>query len=105
VFVETYDQRVRNGEEILCITSDRDRAQQTRVAIGTRCRFLHVCTLGANAKLLPLFSMFLEKTVPIALGFADNNAKDIIVFGMYDGLMYVRSSQKSQTVLISLVTP
>jgi hypothetical protein len=96
MFVETYVQRVQNGEEILCIASDRDRTQLTRVAIGTRCKLLHVCTLGTNADLEPAFSVDLVKTVPVALGFADNNAKDIIVFGMFDGLVYVlqRKSRK-----------
>jgi hypothetical protein len=108
-FVETCARRLQNGMEIICIKSDRDRdrAQQTRVAVGTRCHLIHLFALDANTQLQSIFSVDLVKTVPVALGFADNNAKDIIVFGLFDGQMYVPLSQMSQTepVLISLVSP
>jgi hypothetical protein len=90
-FVETFDQHLMKGQEIVCVTSDRDRAAQIRVAVGTRCRIVHVFILGANAKLQSVFSVDLETTVPIALGFAGNNTNDLIVFGMFDGKMYVPS--------------
>ena len=90
-FVETFDQRLSRGKEILCIKSGRDRAQQTRVAVGTRSRIVHLFILESNGTLEPCYSVDLDKTVPVSLGFADNT--DIIVFGLYDGKMYVPSTQ------------
>jgi hypothetical protein len=108
-FVETCARHLQNGMEIICIKSDCDCdwAQQTHVAVGTRCHLVHLFALDANTQLQSIFSLDLVKTVPVALSFTDNNAKDIIVFRLFDGQMYILLSQMSQTepVLISLVSP
>lgn len=83
LFTETHTRRLLKGGEIVCMASDL--AQDTRIAVGTRCRIVHVFKLDTNMEFQSVFSVSLELTVPITLGFADNNAKDVIVFGLFNG--------------------
>lgn len=60
-----------------------------RVAVGTRDKVVQVLKIDAKGELQSVFCIRLEGTVPIAVAFADNTAKDVYVFGLYNGQVYV----------------
>ena len=55
------------------------------IAIGMEDRAVLLYRLESNTKLLPIFSVELDCSVPTALAFAENN-EDIIAFGMKMGM-------------------
>lgn len=57
----------------------------SRVAIGMRDRIVQVYRLDSAGLLHPIFSVQLDKSVPVALSFCDNAARDVMVFGLFDG--------------------
>jgi hypothetical protein len=59
-----------------------------RVATGTRDSVVQVWSFDSNEGLRPLFSVQLSTTVPRTLGFVDNTAQDLYVFGLYNGNWY-----------------
>ncbi|KAF8580039.1 hypothetical protein K439DRAFT_1620104 [Ramaria rubella] len=81
-FEEVWSNRIRKGFEITCITCNNTSG---RIAIGTRDSIVQVWNLDSNEGLRPLFSVQLDSTVPKSLGFVDNMAQDLYVFGMYNG--------------------
>ena len=58
-----------------------------RIAVGTRDKAVEVFKLDSKGELIAVFCVRLETTVPIAVAFVDNTARDILVFGLYDGKM------------------
>lgn len=72
----------------MCIAQNMDD-KSVRIATGTRDRNVHVWKWGLNRELQVVFSVQLDATVPKAIGFIDNAAQDLHVFGFFDGIMYV----------------
>jgi hypothetical protein len=60
-----------------------------RLAIGTRDRLVQVWDLDSKGKMQSVFSVQLNVTVPKAVAFAENRARDIYIFGLYDGNVHV----------------
>jgi len=58
-----------------------------RIALGTRDRAISVFKIDSRGELSTVFCIQLETTVPIAVAFVDNSARDVLVFGLYDGRM------------------
>lgn len=58
-----------------------------RIALGTRDRVVQVLKTDSKGELHSVFSIRLDTTVPITVGFVDNTAKDILIFSLYDGKM------------------
>jgi hypothetical protein len=72
------------------MVGDTDTDDAVRLAIGTRDRVVQVWTLDPRGHLHSVFSVQLKVTVPKGVALAENITKDIYVFGLYDGNMYVR---------------
>ena len=90
-FEELRAKRLGTGCEITCIDCDFSVEDTVRLVIGTRDRLVQVWELDPEEKMKSIFSVQLNVTVPKAVAFADNRAKDVYVFGLYDGNMYVCS--------------
>jgi hypothetical protein len=90
-FEELCAKRLGTGCEITCIDCDFSIEDTVRLAIGTRDMLVQVWELDPEEKMRSVFSVRLDVTVPKAVAFADNRAKDVYVFGLYDGNMYVCS--------------
>ncbi|KAF8578669.1 hypothetical protein K439DRAFT_1621132 [Ramaria rubella] len=78
-FKEVWSNQIGKGFEITCNNASG------RIAIGTRDSIVQVWNFDSNEGLHPLFSVQLDSTVPKSLGFVDNTAQDLYVFGMYNG--------------------
>jgi len=76
---------VATGQEIICITPSNGSI--ARVALGTRDKVVGVFKIDGKGELSALFCVQLETTVPITLSFVDNVARDVLVFGLYNGKM------------------
>ena len=61
----------------------------TRLAIATRDQMVQVWRLDLRGQVQSAFSVQLDVTVPKGVAFVENEAKDIHVFGLYDGNLYV----------------
>jgi hypothetical protein len=68
-------------------TGDIPHGNFARVVLGTRDKVVEVFKIDFKGELIAAFSIRLETTVPIAVAFVDNTARDILVFGLYDGKM------------------
>lgn len=79
--------RTGNGKEITCLAQNSSEDRATRFLLGTRDQRVQVWKFDKQ-KLKPLLSVQLDKTVPKAVEFAENT-KDVIVFGLFDGKVYV----------------
>jgi WD40 repeat protein len=88
-FQETWAKRLATGQEITCLTTDTSHGTHTRIAVGTRDKVVQVLKINAKSELQSVFSIQLEVTVPIAIGFADNTAKDVYVLGLFNGQLWV----------------
>jgi hypothetical protein len=89
-FEELHARRLGKGLEITCIACDGiDDRDLVRIAIGTRDRRVQVWTFDTSAQLAPLFSVQLDVTVPKSVCFTENTARDVYIFGLYDGNMFV----------------
>lgn len=55
--------------------------------MGTRDGVVEVFKIDAKGELNVVFCIQLESTVPISVSFIDNTARDVLVFGLYDGKM------------------
>ena len=87
------------GAEITCLCWDStDERDPIRLAIGTRDRVVQVWTFDTRRQILPMFSVQLDITVPGAICFIDNTAKDVQVFGVFDGNVYVILSMMISSV-------
>lgn len=58
-----------------------------RIATGCRDRSILVWHLDALNRLKSVFSIQLNNTVPKGLSFVDGAARDLQIFGLFDGLM------------------
>ncbi|KAF8592420.1 hypothetical protein K439DRAFT_1610227 [Ramaria rubella] len=56
-----------------------------RVGTGFEVTIMQVWSIDATEVLCPVFSVQLDTTVPKTLGFVHNMAKDLYVFGLYNG--------------------
>ncbi|KAF8573981.1 WD40 repeat-like protein [Ramaria rubella] len=81
-FEEVWSNRIGKGFEITCIMCNNASGC---IAISTRDSIVQVWNFDSNKGLRPLFSVQLDSTVPKSLGFVDNTAQDLYVFGMYNG--------------------
>ncbi|KAF8588260.1 hypothetical protein K439DRAFT_1613683 [Ramaria rubella] len=81
-FKEVWSNQIGKGFEITCITCNNTSG---RIAISTRDSIVQVWNFDSNEGLRPLFSVQLDSTVPKSLGFVDNTAQDLYVFGIYNG--------------------
>jgi hypothetical protein len=86
-FEELFCRRIGTGCEIICITPEQTT---DRIAIGTRDRVVQVWVYNIKDGLQSVFSIQLDTTIPRAVDFVDNTAKDVYVFGLYNGLWYDR---------------
>ena len=82
--------RTGNGKEITCLAQNSSEDRATRFLLGTRDQWVQVWKLDKQ-KLKPLLSVQLDKTVPKAIEFAENTI-NVIVFGLFDGKVYVVTS-------------
>jgi hypothetical protein len=80
-----YCKRIGAGGEIICIAPEEATA---RIAIGTRDRIVQVWNYNLKSGLQSVFSVQLDASIPKAVEFVDNTARDVYVFGLYDGLWY-----------------
>lgn len=53
--------------------------------MGTRDKVVQVFQLDGKGELRSIFSIQLDATIPIAVCFADNTAKDLYVLGLFNG--------------------
>jgi hypothetical protein len=60
-----------------------------RLQWGTWDKVIQVLKIITKSELQSVFSIKLEITVPIAISFADNTAKDIYVLGLFNGQLWV----------------
>ncbi|OBZ69752.1 Protein Notchless [Grifola frondosa] len=88
-FEEKFSRRLGTGCEITCVAWDASDETTTRVAIGTRDRFVQVWTIDSPAQPHSVFSIQLNPSVPRAIAFVDNAARDIYVFGLYNGHIHI----------------
>jgi WD40 repeat protein len=86
-FEEIFAKRVGTGGEITCLAWDASSETAIRIATGTRDRLVQVWTFESRVRLHSVFSIQLDVTVPQALGFDDNKARDVFVFGRVDGYL------------------
>ena len=79
-----------NGKEITCLAQNSPEDRATQFLLGTQDQQVQVWRLGKQ-KLKPLLLVQLDKTVPKAIEFTENTI-NIIVFGLFDGKVYVVTS-------------
>jgi hypothetical protein len=84
-FEDAFAKRVGTGHEITCLAWDESSGAAIRIATGTRERLVQVWTFESNVRLQSVFSVQLDVTIPKAICFANNKARDIYIFGLYDG--------------------
>ena len=83
---ESCSKRIATGQEIICMAiEDTIRGNFARLVVGTRDRAIGVFQIDLKGELIVVFCVQMEATVPIGLAFVDNTARDILVFGLYDG--------------------
>lgn len=80
--------RIGTGKEIMCLTYDHS-GNDTRIATGTRDKRVQVWSFDFKGPLIPVFSIELSTTIPRMINFNRTASRHILVFGMYDGEMYV----------------
>ncbi|TDL19963.1 WD40 repeat-like protein [Rickenella mellea] len=95
-FIETFDQRIGTGAEIVSMSTDASHDTDTRVALGTRDHVVQVFTADNKGILHSVFSIRLDTSIPIAVGFADNTAKDVYAFGLHNGQLHVLRGDNGQ---------
>lgn len=80
--------RIGTGKEIMCLTYDH-AGNDTRIATGTRDKRVQVWSFDFRGPLIPIFSIELSTTIPRTINFNRTASRDLLVFGMYDGEVYV----------------
>jgi hypothetical protein len=83
-FEEICAKRLGSGGELTCMACDTSHDSKVRIVTGTRDRMVQVWKFDSKSVLNSIFSVQLGFTVPVAVGFADNAAKDVYVFGFFD---------------------
>ena len=81
--------RIAKGGEILSLAVDISGGIATQIATGTRDKCVQVWLFDSSSRTLQSVHSKAygddKSIVPKALAFADNEAKDLYVFGLYDG--------------------
>lgn len=72
--------------EITALTCANGDGSETCIAVGTRKCVIQVFQYDGRGDVRPIFSVRLERVIPSSLGFTSNQ-RDVLVFGMYDGVM------------------
>lgn len=85
-FIEVFEKRLADGVEITALACADGDGTETRIAVGTRKCVIQVFHYDGRGDVTPIFSVRLERVVPSSLGFTSNQ-RDVLVFGMYDGVM------------------
>lgn len=83
-FSEVSVQRVARGREITSLASSKAAGDNVYIAVGMEDRAVLLYKLDSDTKLLPVFSIELDSSIPAAVAFAENS-EDVVVFGMKDG--------------------
>lgn len=85
--------RTTKGGEILYIAVDVSGVDSTRIAICGRDKCLQLWNFDSGArKLESIFAKSFgedKDIVPKALAFDNNIDRDLFIFGLYDGIMWV----------------
>jgi hypothetical protein len=100
-FEEIFCERMGSGSGILSIALDEPSRDSVQLAIGTRGRVVQVWKYDCNGLLQNVFSVQLDKTVPITVAFV---ARDVRVFGSFDGSMCVHSHSRLLFLYCRLVS-
>ena len=87
-FEELTAKRLGTGCEITCMVCDNTE-ETTRLVVATRDQIVQMWKLDLKGQVQSVFSVRLDVTVPKGVAFVENAAKDIYVFGLYDGNLYV----------------
>lgn len=87
-FEELTAKRLGTGCEITCMVCDNTE-ETTRLVVATRDRIVQMWKLDLKGQVQSVFSVQLDVMVPKGVAFVENAAKDIYVFGLYDGNLYV----------------
>jgi hypothetical protein len=89
-FIESIlTRKIGFSSQIACIISKTYTQSPVRLAVGTRNKCIQVFTFNHKKSIQPLFAIKLEVTVPVLLGFVDNPRKDLYIFGLYNGYLYM----------------
>lgn len=70
---------------MICLRSETMSEASTRIAIGARDGVIQVFDLDTKYRMHTVFSVRLDQTVPRAIYFFENPAKDVLVFSIFDG--------------------
>lgn len=88
-FEELFSKWLGNGYEIICISIGA-LPSALHIAAGTRDCVVQVWKYDESTHLLAnVFSVQLDATVPSSLSFLNNASRDVKVFGLYNGYVYV----------------
>lgn len=63
------------------------RETAVRLAVGTRDRLVQVWTVDSSFGITIVFNIELKTTVPKSITLVDNAARDVLVYGIFDGKM------------------
>lgn len=85
-FAEKSSMRIGSGAEITCMMASQQDGT-IRLAVGTRDRLVQVWTVDSSYQMNSVFCVELKTTVPKSVFLIDNSARDVRVFGLYDGKM------------------
>ena len=80
-------QRAGQGKEITSLAKNKPAGRPLQIVAGTEDRVVLLYMLDGT-RLVPIFSVQMDKTIPASVAFADNK-EDILVFGLRDGMMSV----------------
>ncbi|KAG2037329.1 hypothetical protein BDR03DRAFT_982322 [Suillus americanus] len=83
--------RIGTGKEIMCLTYDHS-GNDTCIATGTHDKCVQVWSFDFKGPLIPVFSIELSTTIPYMINFNRTASRHLLVFGMYDGEVYMAHS-------------
>lgn len=86
--MEGSSQKLGTGREVTCIAKNEHDEEDNRIVVGTRDMITLLFSVDPQAQLVTIFSVQFDKTVPKSVVFAEN-MQDVMVFGLYDGNVYV----------------
>ena len=84
--MEVFEKRLVGGVEITALGCANGSGTDARIAVGTRKSVIQVFRYDGRGDISPIFSVRLEHVVPSSLEFTSNQL-NVLVFGMYDGVM------------------
>ena len=92
-FAEIWSRRIGTGVEIMHLTCEAIEANP-RILTATCDKRIQLCSINSKHHLSNIFNIELASTVPWTVCF---HGGDVMVFGMYDGEMQVKSVRWYQT--------